>query len=88
MEEIRLVKIPVFMRGDSLIPDKQILLAKALLTPEEAAAILRIAKRTVYEKRKIGMLKSKTIGRSVRITSQSVLEELARDDDGDGLLFI
>jgi hypothetical protein len=87
MEEVRLVKIPVFMCGNTFIPDRQILEAKALLTPEETAVILRIAKRTVYEKCKTGMLKSKTIGGSLRITSQSILEELARDDDGDKLIY-
>ena len=86
MEEVRLVKIPVFMCGKTFIPDKEILQAKTLLTPKEAAAIFRVSRRTIYDWCSTGRLKSKTVGGNLRILSASVAEMLARDNDGDLLL--
>jgi excisionase family DNA binding protein len=48
-----------------------------LLTPEEAAAQLRISRRRVYDLIKSGAVRSKKIGSSRRIPREALVEYIA-----------
>jgi len=74
---------PVFvdMRAGSPLSDAKLLRVKLLLTPAEAASVLRISTNGVYRMAERGELEGVDVGiRSLRITSRSVIDYL--DDQG------
>jgi predicted DNA-binding transcriptional regulator AlpA len=76
MRPITLKKVPVFLSGETMISDRQLLDAKELLRPDEVADILRISKSQVYEMIASGALQTSS-QRPVRVLSGSVRSHLS-----------
>jgi excisionase family DNA binding protein len=55
--------------------------SKDLLRPDEAAAILRVSKSTIYRLCNSGDLEAVRVRRSIRIRAQSIASLIERSDD-------
>jgi excisionase family DNA binding protein len=70
---------PIFKEDCPDIPDLRVLHSKALLRPEEVAAILRISQRPVYQLCEDGTLQQVKVGKLIRISSSSILQLLPEE---------
>ena len=76
--------LPMFVLHGRLVRDRELMDAKSLLRPDEAAAILRCSVRMVYYHIKVGKLNAIKATGPLRIKSESVknlLEETLKDPD-------
>lgn len=72
--------IPVFMQGGRMVSDQHILETKHLLRVDEAADILRVSRRTVFELCIGKELECVKLRRSMRIKSASVRKLIDRKE--------